>query len=89
MKRRYGACNKITGIFYEPDFANEKEEYVCCDCEREVVLINNKKIGKKYFRHKFRDIKRCTYYNNPKQYQKELEVLYKIKYMKYNLDCKE
>jgi hypothetical protein len=73
-----GAINKLTGEYIYPKIANKKDEYICIECNKDLILCQGK-IRVSYFRHKIDSINPCHYYNNPTESQihKDAKMLMK------------
>ena len=63
-----GGINKKTGDYTCPKLANKKDEYICPDCEKDLVLCQGE-IRVCYFRHVTDDKDPCNYYNKPTEAQ--------------------
>ena len=63
-----GAINKQTGKYVPPKIANKKDEYVCPDCDKDLILCQGE-IIQPYFRHKVDNINPCHHYSNPTETQ--------------------
>jgi competence CoiA-like predicted nuclease len=64
-----GAINKITGRYASPRIANKKDQYICPDCNKDLILCQGK-IRTPHFRHKIDANKPCHYYSsNPGESQ--------------------
>ena len=62
-----GAINKLSNERESPLFANKKDNYMCPDCNRDVIFKKGK-IKKAHFAHKASEIK-CTFYDKPSETQ--------------------
>jgi hypothetical protein len=51
-----GAINKKTREYVYPKVANKKDEYICPDCNKDLILCKGNKI-KHHFRHKVDSVK--------------------------------
>jgi hypothetical protein len=73
-----GAINKITGEYVYPKIANKKDEYICPDCNKELILCQGK-IKVHHFRHKVDTINPCHHYSKPTESQihKDAKMLLK------------
>jgi hypothetical protein len=74
-----GAINKITGEYVYPKMANKKDEYICPECNKELILCQGE-IRVHYFRHKVDNVNPCHHYsNNPTEAQihKDAKILLK------------
>ena len=63
-----GAINKQTGEYIYPKIANKKDEYICPDCNKDLILCKGEFI-RPYFRHKVDSINPCHHYSNPTESQ--------------------
>ena len=63
-----GAINKQTGEYVYPKIANKKDEYVCPDCNKDLILCQGE-IIRPYFRHKVDSVNPCNHYSNPTETQ--------------------
>jgi uncharacterized protein YkuJ len=63
-----GAINKQTGDYVYPKIANKKDEYVCPDCNKDLILCQGE-IIRPYFRHKVDSVNPCNHYSNPTETQ--------------------
>ena len=73
-----GAMNKHTGEYVYPKIANKKDEYVCSDCNKDLILVKGD-IRVHHFRHKVDNINPCHHYSNPTETQihKDAKMLMK------------
>ena len=73
-----GAINKSTGEYVYPKIANKKDEYVCPECNKDLILCQGE-IMVHHFRHKFDSVNPCNHYNNPgeSQIHKDAKLLMK------------
>lgn len=73
-----GAINKITREYVYPKIANKKDEYVCPDCNRDLILCQGD-IRVHHFRHKVDTVTHCQHYNSPTESQihKDAKMLLK------------
>ena len=73
-----GAINKLTGEYVYPKIANKKDEYICCECNNDLILCQGK-IKIHHFRHKVDHINPCNHYSNPTETQihKDAKILLK------------
>ncbi len=73
-----GAFNKNTGEYVYPKIANKKEEYMCPECNKDLILCQGTK-RVHHFRHKVDAINPCHYYNSPTETQihKDAKMLLK------------
>lgn len=72
-----GAINKNTGNYVYPKIANKKDDYICPECNKELILCQGE-VRVPYFRHKF-DVNPCHHYTNPTESQihKDAKMLLK------------
>lgn len=72
-----GAINKNTGEYVYPKIANKNNQYICPDCNKDLILCQGQ-IKAYYFRHKI-DNNPCTYYDKPSETQihKDAKMLLK------------
>ena len=63
-----GAINKQTREYIYPKIANKKDEYVCPDCNKDLILCQGG-IIRPYFRHKVDSVNPCNHYSNPTETQ--------------------
>jgi hypothetical protein len=63
-----GAINKNTREYVYPKVANKKDEYVCPDCNKDLILCQGD-IRAHHFRHKVDSINPCHRYSNPSESQ--------------------
>ncbi len=73
-----GAINKNTGEYIYPKIANKKDEYICPECNKDLILCQGK-IKVHHFRHKVDNINPCNHYSNPSETQihKDAKILLK------------
>jgi hypothetical protein len=73
-----GAINKKTREYVYPKVANKKDEYVCPDCNKDLILCKGKK-RIPHFRHKVDSVNPCHHYSNPSESQihKDAKILLK------------
>jgi len=73
-----GAINKITGEYVYPKIANKKDEYICSECNKDLILCQGE-IRVHHFRHKIDTINPCHHYSNPTETQihKDAKLLLK------------
>jgi len=73
-----GALNKLTCEYVYPKIANKKDEYICPECNKDLILCQGK-IRVHHFRHKVDSVNPCHYYNNPSETQihKDAKMLMK------------
>ena len=63
-----GAINKLTGEYIHPFFANKNDEYVCLECNRDLILCKGE-IKIHHYRHKTDSAIPCNHYSNPGEAQ--------------------
>ena len=63
-----GAINKNTREYVYPKVANKKDEYVCPDCNKDLILCQGD-IRAHHFRHKVDSVNPCHHYSNPSESQ--------------------
>lgn len=89
-----GAINKQTSQYVLPDKGSKSHEYICPDCNKDLILCKGK-IRKPYFRHKVDKEDPCTYYTNPSETQihKDAKLrfkeLFETKKIKVNRECQK
>jgi len=73
-----GAINKLTGEYVYPKMANKKNEYICPECNKDLILVQGK-IRVRHFRHKVVGINPCHHYSKPTESQihKDAKMLMK------------
>ena len=73
-----GALNKKTGEYTCPKLSNKKEEYICPECRKDLILCQGE-IRAYHFRHISDDKIPCNYYNKPSESQihKDAKMLLK------------
>ncbi len=73
-----GAINKLTGEYVYPKIANKKDEYICPECNKDLILCQGK-IRVHHFKHKVDNINPCHHYSNPTESQihKDAKILLK------------
>jgi len=73
-----GAINKLTGEYVYPKIANKKDNYICPECNKDLILCQGK-IQVHHFRHKVDSINPCHHYNSPgeSQIHKDAKMLLK------------
>jgi hypothetical protein len=59
-----GAVNKLTREYVYPKIANKKDEYICSECNKDLILCQGE-IRVHHFRHKVDNINPCHHYSNP------------------------
>ncbi len=62
-----GGINKNTKEYIYPIIANKIDNYICPECEKDIILCKGKFI-KPYFRHNIDNLP-CNHYNNPTETQ--------------------
>lgn len=75
-----GAINKTTGEYVYPKIANKKDNYICPDCNKDLILCQGE-IRIPYFRHKVDTINPCNHYNNPSESQIHKDAKLLLKYL--------
>ena len=63
-----GAINKLTGEYVYPKIANKKDEYICPECNKDLILVQGE-IRVHHFRHKVDSINPCHHYSKPTESQ--------------------
>jgi hypothetical protein len=63
-----GAFNKQTGEYVYPKIANKRDEYICTECNKDLILCQGE-IIRPYFRHKVDSVNPCHNYSNPTESQ--------------------
>ena len=73
-----GAINKLTGEYVYPKIANKKDEYICPECKKDLILCQGS-IKVHHFRHKVDNVNPCHHYSNPTESQihKDAKMLLK------------
>ena len=73
-----GAINKLTGEYVYPKIANKKEEYICPECNKDLILCQGE-IRVHHYRHKVDNVNPCHHYSNPTEAQihKDAKLLLK------------
>jgi len=73
-----GAINKLTGEYVYPKIANKKDEYICPECNKDLILVQGE-IRVHHFRHKVDSINPCHHYSKPTESEihKEAKMLMK------------
>lgn len=73
-----GAINKLTGEYIYPKIANKKDEYICPECNKDLILCQGE-IRVHHFRHKVDNVNPCHHYSNPTESQihKDAKILLK------------
>ena len=73
-----GAINKLTGKYVYPKIANKKDEYICTECNKDLILCKGD-IRVPHFRHKVDTINPCHYYNKPNESQIHKDAKFLLK----------
>jgi hypothetical protein len=73
-----GAINKVTDEYVYPKIANKKDEYICPECNKDLILCQGE-IRVHHFRHKVDNVNHCHHYSNPTESQihKDAKILLK------------
>lgn len=73
-----GAINKLTGEYVYPKISNKKDEYICPECNKDLILVQGE-IRVHHFRHKVDSINPCHHYSKPTESQihKDAKMLMK------------
>ena len=73
-----GAINKLSGEYVYPKIANKKDEYICPECNKDLILCQGE-IRVHHFRHKVDSVNPCNHYSNPTETQihKDAKILLK------------
>lgn len=73
-----GAINKVNGEYVYPKIANKKDEYICPECNKDLILCQGE-IRVHHFRHKVDNVNPCHHYSNPTESQihKDAKILLK------------
>jgi competence CoiA-like predicted nuclease len=73
-----GAINKLNGEYVYPKIANKKDEYICPECNKDLILCQGE-VRVHHFRHKVDNINPCNHYSNPTETQihKDAKLLLK------------
>jgi hypothetical protein len=73
-----GAINKLTCEYVYPKIANKKDNYICPECNKDLILCQGE-IRVHHFRHKVDSINPCNHYSNPTETQihKDAKILLK------------
>ena len=73
-----GAINKHTGEYVYPKIANKNDEYICPECNKDLILVKGE-IRVHHFRHKVDTKTPCNHYNKPTETQihKDAKILLK------------
>jgi hypothetical protein len=72
------AINKLTRRYVHPNLANKKDEYICPECNKDLILVQGD-IRVHHFRHKVDAVNPCHHYSKPteKQIHKNAQELMK------------
>jgi hypothetical protein len=73
-----GAINKQSGEYVYPKIANKKDEYICTECNKDLILVKGES-RVHHFRHKVDKINPCQHYSKPSESQihKDAKMLMK------------
>ena len=73
-----GAINKNTGEYVHPKIANKKDEYICPECNKDLILCQGE-IRVHHFRHKVDNVNPCHHFSSPTETQihKDAKILLK------------
>ena len=73
-----GAINKLTSDYVYPKIANKKDEYICPECNKDLILVQGD-IRVHHFRHKVDSISPCHHYSKSTESQihKDAKMLLK------------
>lgn len=63
-----GAINKLTGEYVYPGIANKTDEYLCPECNKDLILCQGE-IRTHHFRHKVDSVNPCHHYSSPGESQ--------------------
>jgi hypothetical protein len=93
-----GAINKHTNEYVYPKIANKKDEYICPDCNKDLILCQGE-VRVHHFRHKVDAANPCHHYSNPTESQihKDGKILLKtllekkipISFIRNCISCKK
>ena len=93
-----GAINKLSGEYVYPKIANKKDEYICPECNKDLILVKGE-IRVHHFRHKVDSINPCHHYSKPTESQihKDAKMLMKtllenkthIQFVRECVSCKK
>ena len=93
-----GAINKLTGEYVYPKIANKKDEYICPECNKDLILVQGE-VRVHHFRHKVDSINPCHHYSKPieSQIHKDAKMLMKtllenkthIQFVRECISCKK
>lgn len=81
-----GGINKNTNTYVLPTLANKKDEYICPDCNQDLILCQGQ-INIPHFRHFSDKYNGCVRYNNPTESQihKDAKLLVQQLLQKYKI----
>ncbi len=73
-----GAINKLTGEYVYPRMANKKDNYICPECNKDLILCQGK-IRVHHYRHTADNVNPCNRYSSPSESQihKDAKLLLK------------
>ena len=73
-----GAINKLNREYVYPKIANKKDEYICPECNKDLILVKGE-VRVHHFRHKVDTKTPCNHYNKPTETQihKDAKILLK------------
>lgn len=73
-----GAINKHTREYIYPKIANKKDEYICPECNKDLILVKGE-VRVHHFRHNVDTKTPCNHYNKPTETQihKDAKILLK------------
>jgi len=73
-----GAINKHTREYVYPKIADKKDEYICPECNKDLILVKGE-VRVHHFRHKVDTKTPCNHYNKPTETQihKDAKILLK------------
>ena len=77
MKLYLGAINIETGKYENPNFADKKNKYKCCECNKSLILRKGK-ILRPHFAH-YKSKNPCNYFNKPTESEIHKSGKYLIK----------
>ena len=73
-----GAINKKTGEYVYPKIANKTDEYICYECNKDLILCQGD-IRVHHFRHKVDSVNPCNHYSKPTESQIHKDAKYLMK----------
>lgn len=73
-----GAINKLTSEYVYPKTANKKDEYICPECNKDLILCQGE-IRVRHFRHKVDSVNPCHHYSNPTETQIHKDAKFLLK----------